>query len=654
MESKVLTIMFTDIKGFTEKASSASREDLANLLKKHEELLYPVISRFSGTIVKTIGDALLVTFESATNAVLCGILMQEKLREFNSKVGEQERILVRVAINTGEVEMIKNDVFGEAVNLASRLEGITEPNEVYFTESTYLAMNRAEVPSSEIGFRLFRGIPEQIKVFRVLVDSQSADYRSLITRLDSGEGKPGSSSRSPILIAFAVILLSVVCFGFWYRNFAETPDLYYRQMQEALEKDDIELAMKKVEELSVKFPGIDLPNRGISAIVEKEVQIALRRNAPEEAYELLQKREEMYSFLKAEDLERTILLAWAGMLLTPPNANYRGATQIYDRLKKQFPEGEKALEVHRHIVRYLGADFQTGPTGDAVFSAFSIAQKTQGDLDDTVGKTLFLGSAKENPYSEGTAQTRALLSQRYPPAVEAFRKSISSEIPEERLNAFIFLDSAGKLTEPERFGFHAGNLFFLDTNGFPEQNPLEKSVAWLEEKLKGADFQQLKETFKLLPPAAPKSLQEVSELHNRICSVIADGFFEEVKDVIPTWASQTASLALRYNAYQILWKAKKPESIDLWEFHKLLLGGFEPQSDFEAYRLLCRNGVAYFREQESGPRGKEARAVLEGALVLFTSLEARKNPKEWEYLNGVLKETVELTRFAIEKSGPPK
>ena len=76
MKTKNLAIMLTDIKGFTDKTSSNTREQMISLLKKHNEIVTPILDTYYGTIVKTIGDAFLVTFESPTNAVLCGITIQ--------------------------------------------------------------------------------------------------------------------------------------------------------------------------------------------------------------------------------------------------------------------------------------------------------------------------------------------------------------------------------------------------------------------------------------------------------------------------------------------------------------------------------------------------------------------------------------------------
>lgn len=168
MENKNLTIMFTDIKGFTQRTSQQSRSATADLIKQHNDLLVPIFEERGGRVIKTIGDAFLVVFESPTNAVLTGMQLQERLRAHNDGSADPEKLEVRVAISTGEVSLIDNDVYGEAVNIASRLESVSEANEVYFTEATYLAMNRAEVPTAEIGYRLFKGIPDKIKIFKVL------------------------------------------------------------------------------------------------------------------------------------------------------------------------------------------------------------------------------------------------------------------------------------------------------------------------------------------------------------------------------------------------------------------------------------------------------------------------------------------------------
>ncbi|KAF1081368.1 MAG: Adenylate cyclase [Candidatus Rifleibacterium amylolyticum] len=179
-ETRVLTIVFTDIKGFTERTSHSDREAVSRLLQKHEELLLPLAKNYDGVLVKTIGDAFLLTFASPTNAVLCAIMMQEKLKEFNASVSDAEKIEIRIAMNTGEVILRDGDVYGEPVNVAARIEALTDANEIWFSESTYLAMNRQEVPTSLIGEYRLKGIPEAVRVYRVVRDENSEFYAKTV------------------------------------------------------------------------------------------------------------------------------------------------------------------------------------------------------------------------------------------------------------------------------------------------------------------------------------------------------------------------------------------------------------------------------------------------------------------------------------------
>ncbi len=167
MRTANLAIVFTDIKGFTERTSQQTLEQNEKLLTAHNELLAPLFKRHGGRIVKTIGDAFMVTFESPTSAVLSGVAVQDALWKYNQSASAEAQLRVRVAINVGEVRLEGNDVFGEPVNIAARVEGIAEADEVTFTEAVYLSMNRAELTCEEVGRFDLKGIPEPVRLFRV-------------------------------------------------------------------------------------------------------------------------------------------------------------------------------------------------------------------------------------------------------------------------------------------------------------------------------------------------------------------------------------------------------------------------------------------------------------------------------------------------------
>ena len=230
MESKNLTIMFTDIKGFTQRTSQQSRSATIELLRQHNDLLIPLFESRGGKIIKTIGDAFLVVFESPTNAVLTGIMLQEKLKEHNLISNSNDKLEVRVAINTGEVSLVENDVFGEPVNIASRLEGVSEANEIYFTEATYLAMNKAEVPTTEIGYRHFKGIPDKIKIFKVLKEGHEAppanSFDDNAARCENQPASPAAALQpkpQTKQFGFIIVPICMLFFGAIFRAAFKSP-----------------------------------------------------------------------------------------------------------------------------------------------------------------------------------------------------------------------------------------------------------------------------------------------------------------------------------------------------------------------------------------------------------------------------------------------
>lgn len=206
MRTANLAIVFTDIKGFTERTSRQTLEQNQKLLATHNGLLAPLFKAYGGRVIKTIGDAFLVTFESPTNAVLAGAAIQDRLWAHNRDAAADERLDVRIAVNVGEVRLEEGDVFGEPVNIASRVEGEADAGEVTFTEAVYLSMNRAEVACEAWRTVELKGIPEPVKLYRVsrmTADSSLPPFGS--KALDRAEASPvhttGELSQKAVALA---------------------------------------------------------------------------------------------------------------------------------------------------------------------------------------------------------------------------------------------------------------------------------------------------------------------------------------------------------------------------------------------------------------------------------------------------------------------
>ncbi|PIZ50558.1 hypothetical protein COY27_06775 [Candidatus Woesearchaeota archaeon CG_4_10_14_0_2_um_filter_33_13] len=166
-EAESTTVMFVDIVDYTKITSQLSREEFNYLHDVFDNISLPIFSKYSGRVVKKIGDAFMVTFKSPTNAVLCGIALQESFQEYNLNKKTALPLKIKVAIHTGEVIIRGNDVYGDAVNVTARIESIAKQGDVVFSEDIYKTMNKNEIDIVYLGQHKFKGLKQPLKIFRV-------------------------------------------------------------------------------------------------------------------------------------------------------------------------------------------------------------------------------------------------------------------------------------------------------------------------------------------------------------------------------------------------------------------------------------------------------------------------------------------------------
>jgi adenylate cyclase len=126
---KLAAIMFTDIVGFSRQMGS-NEARMLRLLETHNQVVRQAVAEHHGTVIKIMGDAFLVDFPSVVHAVQCAQSVQAQFRAHNSEKETTEQIHVRIGIHLGDIVQRDGDVFGDGVNIASRLQGLASPDAI--------------------------------------------------------------------------------------------------------------------------------------------------------------------------------------------------------------------------------------------------------------------------------------------------------------------------------------------------------------------------------------------------------------------------------------------------------------------------------------------------------------------------------------------
>lgn len=161
---QLAAIMFTDIVGYTALMGS-DEQKAVELLRKNREIQRPIIEQFDGRWIKEVGDGVLASFMNVSDAVYAAIKIQEVCnlsKEFSLRIG----------IHQGEVVFEHDDVFGDAVNIASRIQAIAEPGTIYVSESVYNNIsNKKEMGARFVKIENLKNVKEAVKIYEILLQS---------------------------------------------------------------------------------------------------------------------------------------------------------------------------------------------------------------------------------------------------------------------------------------------------------------------------------------------------------------------------------------------------------------------------------------------------------------------------------------------------
>lgn len=168
LHRQLLAVMFTDMVNYSKKMNEDEQLGL-ELLKIHNATMKEAIENHGGKIIEIIGDAFLISFESAVNSVSCGMEIQKSFEDYNKIKPEKERIFVRIGIHLGDIIEYEKKLKGDSLNIASRIQELAEPGTVYISENVFLAVQgKIRNSFSEIGTKNLKNIKQPVKVFKVM------------------------------------------------------------------------------------------------------------------------------------------------------------------------------------------------------------------------------------------------------------------------------------------------------------------------------------------------------------------------------------------------------------------------------------------------------------------------------------------------------
>lgn len=171
MPRRLAAIVAADIAGYSRLMGMDEEGTHARIKRHRRELVEPTIAEHHGRLVKYTGDGFLAMFDSPVEAVRCAVVIQQSMVGRNASMPRDQRILYRIGVNLGDVIVEPDDVYGDGVNIAARLEGIANPGDVFISGGVYEQIkNKLVCAYQALGDRQVKNITDPVSVYRVLPD----------------------------------------------------------------------------------------------------------------------------------------------------------------------------------------------------------------------------------------------------------------------------------------------------------------------------------------------------------------------------------------------------------------------------------------------------------------------------------------------------
>ncbi|MEE9586698.1 MAG: adenylate/guanylate cyclase domain-containing protein [Hyphomicrobiaceae bacterium] len=168
-ERRLTTILAADVVGYSRLMAIDETGTLAQLKTHRKEVIEPKTAEYHGRVVKLMGDGTLMEFGSVVDAIRFAVDVQRAMVERNASVPEDRQITYRVGINIGDIIVEGEDIYGDGINVAARLEALAEPGDICVSRTVFNHVkNKVELGFEDLGEQEFKNIPEPVRVYRIV------------------------------------------------------------------------------------------------------------------------------------------------------------------------------------------------------------------------------------------------------------------------------------------------------------------------------------------------------------------------------------------------------------------------------------------------------------------------------------------------------
>jgi adenylate cyclase len=177
---RLAAILAADVVGYSRLMQGDEAGTLAALKTRRSEILQPLVAKHHGRVVKFMGDGVLVEFASAVDAVECAVHLQQRMESANADLPEDRRIRLRVGVNLGDVIVEGDDLYGDGVNIAARIESLADPGTVVVSRTVCNHVRgKVKLGFDDLGEQLLKNIAEPVRIYRLWPDGTSAKPAAL-------------------------------------------------------------------------------------------------------------------------------------------------------------------------------------------------------------------------------------------------------------------------------------------------------------------------------------------------------------------------------------------------------------------------------------------------------------------------------------------